>query len=470
MIPGIWPKKRPSLTVYKVCALYALILQALAVACIANFSSYGGMCLVSCIQLVVLIGVILASPCRQPFCILFLTANWIFHCGQIICIAVGQDAALNLDFRLYGSASTIASAFRFYLYSQMLVAAGAILFQRAPTAKRSLYPMGFSGHGRKVAMTLLLVGLPFWLYINISKLAGAAADAYRGVYSLSFPAPLQAIAFFFEAGLLMLLLIVGKKRSGSLLFWFVIVLKVLVMSSGSRQDSACFLAIWCLIYFGYLRKLSLGQLLRIALTVLVVMVAIDAFGELRTDGFSFSDLFDYLSDVSFLGVVWDSFGEFGCALSTLVVSMAAVPSVVPYGMGSSYLAGILSIVPTLVSRFPGLKAATLFTTMLPGTRYLGGSFLGELYFNFGWFGLVGSLLVGFAIGWCQNRLNESNNSEQGYIVWIAAVISMFLLLFIRGYFTDAILKIAYVLLFAWGSWSSFQRAHERRGSGVSVRI
>ncbi|HIU05950.1 MAG TPA: O-antigen polysaccharide polymerase Wzy [Candidatus Coprousia avicola] len=470
MISDVLLKKKPSLAVYKVCSLYILLLQALTVACISSYSNYGVMCLVSCIQLAVLIGVMLASPCRQPFSILFLIANWIFHCGQIACIAAGQNSVLNLDFRLYGSASTIESAFRFYLYSQTLVAAGSVLLQRATTAKYPHDWIEFGLHGRKVAMALVFVGLPFWLYMNISKLAGAATDAYLGVYSLSFPAPFQAIAFFFEAGLMMLLLIVGKKRSGSLLFWSVIALKVLVMSSGGRQDSVCFLAVWCLIYFGYLRKLSLGKLVRMALVVLFLVVAIDAFGELRTDGFSFSALFDYLSNASLIGIVWDSFGEFGCALSTLVVSMAAVPSLVPYGMGSSYLAGFLSIVPTLVSRFPGLKAATLFTTMLPGTKYLGGSFLGELYFNFGWFGLVGSLLVGFVIGWCQNRLNESNNSEQGFDVWIAAVLSMFLLLFIRGYFTDAIMKIAYVLLFVWVSGSFFQRVHERRGSEMSVRI
>lgn len=470
MISAILSKKRPNLAVYKVCGMYILLFQALAVACISRLSSYGDMCLVSCIQLLVLIGVLLASPCRQPLSILFLIANWIFHCGQIVCVAAGQDSALNLDFRLYGSESTITYAFWFYFYSQTLVAAGSILFQRTSTAKRAPNPIGFEMHGKKIAIALVLVGLPFWLYINISKLAGAAVDAYRGVYSLSFPAPFQAIAFFFEAGLLMLLLIVGKKRSGSLLFWSVIALKVLIMSSGGRQDSVCFLAIWCLIYFGYLRKPSLGQLAKMVLAILFLVVVIDAFGELRTDGFSFPALFDYLSRVSFLDIVWDSFGEFGCAFSTLVVGMANVPFAVPYGMGSSYLAGLLSIVPTLVTRFPKLKAATLFTAMLPGTSYLGGSFLGEFYYNGGWFGLIGPLLVGFVICWCQNRLNESSNSDQGFVVWMAAVLSMFLLLFIRGYFTDAIMKIVYVLLFVWVSGSLFQRAHERRVSAVSVRV
>lgn len=470
MIPDILLKRKLSLSVYKVCGLYILLLQALAVSCFFNYSSYVAMFWVSCIQLVVLIGIMLASPCHQPFSILFLIANWIFHCGQIACIAAGQNGALNLDFRLYGSESAITSAFWFYFYSQTLVAAGSVLFQRTFAAKRAPNPIEFKTHGKKIAIALMLVGLPFWLYINISKLVGAATDAYRGVYSLSFPAPFQAIAFFFEAGLLMLLLIVGKKRSGSLLFWSVIALKVLVMSSGGRQDSVCFLAIWCLIYFGYLKKPSLGQLVRMVLVVLFLVAVIDAFGELRTDGFSFQALLDYLSNVSFLDIVWDSFGEFGCAFSTLVVSMANVPFAVPYGMGSSYLAGLLSIVPTLVTRFPDLKAATLFTTMLPGTTYFGGSFLGEFYFNWGWFGLIGPLLVGCVICWCQNRLNESGNSNQGFVVWIAAVLSMFLLLFIRGYFTDAIMKIVYVFLFVWVSGSIFQRAHERRVSAVSVRV
>ena len=454
-------------TVRKVLYACILALQGLAI-CVLDFSNYGQMCLTSVAQLALFVIMALASSCRQPFTILFLVANWIFNCGQIVCIAAGYDDVLNLDFRQYGSQATISLAFRFYLYSQTLIAAGALFFQKSLIAEPVHKVNGFGAHGKTIAKIFVVVGLPFWLYVNVSRMVGAAADAYRGVYSLVIPAFIQALAFFFEAGLLMLLLIAGKERKGALLFWSVVALKIVIMSTGGRQDSVCFLAIWFIIYFCYLRKLTIKQAVGMVLSAVFLLFAIDAFGELRTEGFSFEALSSYLADASLLDVFWDSLGEFGCAFSTLVVSMAHVPDDVAFGAGGSYLAGILSIVPTLVGNFPNLEAAVQFTSLLPGTRFLGGSMLGEFYFNFGWFGLVGPFLVGAVVAWCQNRFNEYNNhTERGVYVWAAAVLAMFLLLFIRGYFTDAIMKIAYVFLFAWIVNDSVPRVFKRKRCDIS---
>ena len=439
---------KSDLAVYKVLCVCLLGLQCLAVICASSFGNYGQMCFISLVQLALFVGMVLVSPCRQPFCILFLVANWIFNCGQIACVAAGHDDVLNLDFRWYGSSMVVADAFRFYLYSQSLIAVGAILFQRPPADKVSRIGAGFAANGKAVAKCLIVIGLPFWLYVNASRMLGAAADAYRGVYSLVIPAPVQAASFFFEAGLLLMLLIIGKERKGAVLFWAVVALKVVVMSTGGRQDSVCFLAIWCLVYFWYLRRLTVGQMVSMIFAALFLLFAIDAFGELRTEGFSLEALLAYLSETTLFDVFWGSLGEFGCAFSTLVVSIADVPASLDYGMGRSYLAGLLSVVPTLVSSIPGLKESTIFTSVLPGTNYLGGSMLGEFYYNFSWFGVMGSFLVGAAVAWCQNRLNESDKERHCVCVWAAAVLAVFLLLFIRGYFTDAVMKITYVLLIA----------------------
>lgn len=465
---------RSDLTVYRVCCLVALVLQALAIVCVPSFDSYCRMCFVSLAQLVLFVAVALVSPCRQPFVILFLVANWIFNCGQIACIAAGYgtDDVLNLDFRWYGSSITIESAFRFYLYSQTLVAAGALLLQKATENKSGRSAAERGVEPKVLAKSLIFVGLPFWLYVNGSKMMGAASDAYRGVYSLVIPAPIQALSFFFEAGLLLMLLLVGSERKGTSLFWIVVAVNVVLMATGSRQYSVCFLAVWCLIYFCYLRRLSPGRIVVMVAACVCLLFLVDAFGELRTTGFSLEALSTYLTKASFFDVAWDSLGEFGSAFSTLVISMANVPSVLSYGMGATYLAGVLSVVPMLVGRFPALKASTQFTTSL-SVAFLGGSMLGEFFYNFGWFGVVGSFLVGALLARCQSSLNEAGSEERVVSVWVSAVLAVFLLLFIRGYFTDAIMKLAYVFLFSWlvthlVNYDSRQGPHKR--SAISEEV
>lgn len=455
---------KPDITVYRVRCIVVMVLQLLGIVCIPRFDDYGFMSFVSLAQLAIFVAAALVSPGRQPFVILFLVANWIFNCGQIVCIAMGYgtDDVLNLDFRWYGSPMTIENAFRFYLYSQTLVCAGALLLQKKPINKSEI---GVSGRGvdpKLLAKCFILVGLPFWVYLNGAKLMGAASDAYRGVYSLIIPAPVQAISFFFEAGLLLMLLVIGRERKGTTLFWIVVAINVLIMTTGSRQYSVCFLAVWCLVYFCYVNKLSVGKALVLILVCVCLMFLIDAFGELRSIGFSFEALSAYLAKASFFDVVWESLGEFGSAFSTLVISMSRVPSVLPYGMGATYVAGFLSVVPMLVGRFPLLKEATQFTVAISGSAFLGGSMLGEFFYNFGWFGVVGSFLVGALLAWCQSYLNEGEDKRHIVRAWASAVLAVYLLLFIRGYFTDATMKLVYVFLFyCLASWLIDYKLHRR---------
>lgn len=454
---------------YKVLSAIAISLQMLVVVAFGSFDGYVAMCAASVLQLVFLVAILSISPCRQSFAVLFLVADWIFHCGQIVCVAAGHNDVLNLDFRMYGSVTTIAGAFDFYLFSQSFLALGAVVFQTGPLKKTTQDARGAWGIDKRLAWVFVMAGLPFWLYVNLAKLSGAAAEGYRGVYSLVIPAPIQAASFFFEAGLLLFLLLIGRERKGAVLFWAVIAVKVMLMSTGGRQDAVCFLAIWCLVYFVYLRTLSPSRVAVLGVSVILLLFAIDAFGELRNDGFSFDALASYLVNASFFDIIWDSFGEFGSALSTLVVSMANVPSTLPFGMGATYLAGALSVIPMLVNNFAGLRASTLFTTVIPGTTFLGGSMLGEFYYNFGWFGLIGPFLVGCVLAWCQNHLNLVDRNEVDLGVWLASILAIFLLLFVRGYFTDAAMKFVYLWVLAWAASGMLHRLDERKSGTGSMK-
>ena len=97
--------------------------------------------------------------------------------------------------------------------------------------------------------------------------------------------------------------------------------------------------------------------------------------------------------------------------------------------------------------------------------------LGEFFYNFGWYGVVLSFLVGVAVAWCQNRFNEIGKKEHILIVWASAVLAMFLLLFIRGYFTDAIMKTVYVFCATWIATGFIRRFSEQKRNGAdAVRV
>ena len=114
------------------------------------------------------------------------------------------------------------------------------------------------------------------------------------------------------------------------------------------------------------------------------------------------------------------------------------------GYGTSYLAGLISIIPLVVKQIPFLDKATIFVHQLPGGVYfaLGGSYLGELYYNFSWLGLIGSAIIGKFMGKLNLGIVLSKQHNALYGAW-CAIISTAMIMFVRGYFTDMMQKLVW---------------------------
>jgi hypothetical protein len=77
-------------------------------------------------------------------------------------------------------------------------------------------------------------------------------------------------------------------------------------------------------------------------------------------------------------------GEFGGTIITLCYSMMYFPSYAPFQYGKNYIFSLFTIFPNVGGVLnEGLKTST-YTLMLPSdvSRFLGGSYIGELYYSF----------------------------------------------------------------------------------------
>ena len=136
-------------------------------------------------------------------------------------------------------------------------------------------------------------------------------------------------------------------------------------------------------------------------------------------------------------------GEFGSALTTLATTMRNIPSKVGFGYGDAYLAGALSIIPTLATRV-GLGSAAVYVSKLPGATYFGGSYIGELYYNFSWLGIIGGLIIGRVIMSAQLNIYECKNKVLSLKKVYSAIVMISMYLFVRGYFADMAQRLVWI--------------------------
>lgn len=291
----------------------------------------------------------------------------------------------------------------------------------------------------------MIVGVIPRLYIDISSLLGALSQGYRGVYSLYFPQMIQSIAFFFDAGIILYLFGLKEKKKMRATLFVVLLYKCLMMTTGARQEKVAYLIVLLYLYFFVCNTVTVGKIAMVVAGCVAGFIFISAIGTVRTGSSSgIKDVLELMQSGQMSNIFGSALGEFGSAFDTLEVAVKYTPAYITYGYGTSYLAGLISIIPLVVKQIPFLDKATIFVHQLPGGVYfaLGGSYLGELYYNFSWLGLIGSAIIGKFMGKLNLGIVLSKQHNALYGAW-CAIISTAMIMFVRGYFTDMMQKLVW---------------------------
>lgn len=393
--------------------------------------------------------IVLKTICSFPVVSIpniFAFFSLMFHCGQLIKEGFNIEGTVPLPFEYYGDAMTIQKSFTFFLLSQTVyfIAVGISCGKLQKEKKVNKRQADISVYGK----ILVLIGVIPRLYLDILSLVGARANGYEGVYSIYFPQAIQSIAFFFDAGLFFLLYAQTDRRKQKFYLVAVIVYKCIMMSTGARQDKVAFLLVWLYVYFFIINKITVKKLALLVVVCIAGFMFVSAIGTIRVnDTVSLSQTLSLLQSGTMNNVIGGALGEFGSAFDTLEVAIKYTPSEIPFGWGKSYVAGLLSIIPLLVNQIPSLAKAVIFVNQLPKhvTFALGGSFLGELFYNFSWFGIIGSSVVGAFITKLHNGIVDDSSCDIFYKAWYS-ILATAMILFVRGYFTDMMQKLVWTYI------------------------
>lgn len=421
----------------------------LLIVCVSIFIngqiSYQQMAIISIIQLFLCVFIIkrFSGYSIISFPNILIYTSWVFHCGQIILKGLDINGDIPLDFTIYASHINQTLAYKFYILSQFFIVLGVLLSSTNDIINskmtRRLNP-------EKSAVWLILIGIIPRIYVDVMKLIGGIKLGYKGVYSLYIPQFVNTLAFFCDVGFIILLINSFTKKKASFVFWIMLIYKSIAMMTGSRQEKVVFLIIWLYIYYFRINKFKFHDCIKLIVLLFVGVLFINAIGDTRSENvFSLNRLLSHFSPKEVSNIIGDFMGEFGSSFSSLEIPFEQIPAKRTFAYGKSYLAGVLSIFPLLVSKIPGLSVETTYIVGFSNTAFLGGSFLGEAYYNFSWSGLLICFFVGIISSKCHIYMHYNNKGGELLIRDVMSiVISISILLFVRGYFTDMIQKIAWV--------------------------
>lgn len=258
---------------------------------------------------------------------------------------------------------------------------------------------------RKVAFYMFIITLIPAVYFDVQSIKATLLYGYGALYHLSDSDYLIKYGYiitpFFKHSILLLLLSYVKDGGKALIILVLAAVYLfLSMLSGARINALIYIILYSFVYIKlYIRKISLREILVIGSIVLAITVVIPVISNIRGAGdMSLSTILEASSAIhSDKGSVSSIAEEFGDSQITLIYTMMFTNS---FNYGLTYPLSFLQITPKLPSSWmPFLANQFMYTESLPATykATLGGSCIGEAYYNFGWFGIFFFLFVGMFV-------------------------------------------------------------------------
>ncbi|RGH48451.1 O-antigen polysaccharide polymerase Wzy [Coprobacillus sp. AM37-9BH] len=230
-------------------------------------------------------------------------------------------------------------------------------------------------------------------------------------------------------------------------FLFIILYILVMMVSGIRSENVGYLLVFIFLFFSSQNtRIPIFLVIIYGVLGILLLAFIIAVGKFRGAEKSFSSFVEiFMNNLTKNNVILSLFDTCG---DTGYTTQEVINKWLPYygcTHGDSFYIGWISIIPNIPKLFtlPGdLTAKTYFALRLQQSGILnknytniGGSLLGELFFNFGLFGgVIASIVVGILIGWVSKKVTKITEGYD-YNFMITTIPIMFATIYwVRSYF------------------------------------
>jgi len=394
---------------------------------------------------------------------LFTIFLFLFSFGQVLLKGLLSNYEFQLfDLSKFVSHYSLISVIRYSLIIIFLFTLGALLSsvntKSVETKKENLHDKQYK-YCKPIGLALLLISVPPMMYIDIKTIQASFSGGYHSIFYLGIPSIYGSLADFFLPAVILLLFYYKKNISiCRFILVFSVAYKLFTMLGGQRGYAMIFIITLIYIYYKSIESISIFNKIKYWVGGLLVLAFLNTIKDIRgiqDKGLSLIiESFNYAISNN---IVFRAFEEFGSTLFTNVLVFDYYPKVLTHLYGISYLASIFTILPNIggivthiVDKY---RWAEQLSMLQPG---IGGSFIGELYVNFGY----SSFFIAIVIGWILCRL--SKKYEQAIIcndyfsVAIYSITFCYSLLWVRGSFEMLVRSTVWTLLTVYGLYMIFK--------------
>lgn len=307
---------------------------------------------------------------------------------------------------------------------------------------------------------LVILGFVPYIYLEYYYILGSLIYGYQNVDNpyISSGNGIGLLSNLMTIGLIMLAISFQKqKRAFDLLFFFVVSYHLIRMYlTGDRSTGLMIIFVWALMRHKYINPIKGKKIIPMIGLTYIAMMFLKTIEMTRSLGGM--DVYEAISKLSDSNILGETVFEYGGNVWSGLMVMYSVPTTSSFRFGLTYFAAVIGKPFKILGITDKIWKYADFSNFLMQeergplinslTAAMGGSFIGELWFNFGWVAIVIASFFGIFLGWLSMACFDSDSDPflSSYLLYISTL----LLWWTRQYFTsvawDALVYGAVLLL------------------------
>ncbi len=313
----------------------------------------------------------------------FVSLYYVFHFGQVIML--GLFPWYEYDYVNY--ITTYMSRRPEYIKETMILCVncinlfvlGALLYN--PKTVYYKKKSGVTYNYKKVCKYAFLILFSFRFLLDALALFLSFYFGYEGTFDSFVPGVISALGVmgYGIIPLYYLSLDQPKKRNRFLIF-ILLYLGITMLSGNRAYQVICIIGIF-IVYVSQ-NKITPNRFVLMAFMAFLGLVFIDFIFDMRGEGFNaFLKSNTNVYDGSSKNVIFETIGSFGETIYTPYLVFENYKAVSPF-WGECFFKSLATIVPDVFGYFKDINNEAVFPKMVSNGHTIGGSFAGEMYYNF----------------------------------------------------------------------------------------
>lgn len=379
---------------------------------------------------------------------MFLVFSYLFHFGQVPLYCINYDFKI-LNLLTWGGSTLLCKALEYSLFICLMMFVGVILTaKKTYIGKASLnvntdLQLSDTNNLKRIGFVLLALTLPIELYLKILLFVKGTTYGYLQVFSN----PASGVSTYFGSLYLVavfLLMIAYKDKIiiAKAIYILTFLLNSIYMLSGSRSTPLITILIISFFYIRCVSKFSFKLVLKVVIGGLLLLFLLNVIRDFRTEGINNFNIFRNYNNNIFLSF----FEEMGSTLYSVIIP---IKNVSEPALGATYLKAFSEILINFGGTLNNWVYSSRYMNNFYGLSGYGGSFIGELYYNFLQYGIFVSPLIGIFINSISNKIEKSIELEKYYDIAMLFPVFSAAIWWNRDYFASFIRPLFWTYFIIW---------------------